>query len=214
VLAVKTLTRPPQTPVRPRAVAEAPRRWPRWLAVIAAIVLLLLLVVGVVWVLNIEPLATGPERYGIRGRSRAVTTRDVDALGTTGRVQTLQMRPGMTFRYGFSITNTGRVPITIVNAGSTGQQDVSTTLVEANLSLERAPGLKQFGPFAPFGLGPGETAGLMMQVRVSPHACSGKGSSTTWYEEPVTYRVFGITRHAEVPTGTEIRLVGTDATSC
>ena len=26
---VKTLARPPQTPVRPRAVAEAPRRWPR-----------------------------------------------------------------------------------------------------------------------------------------------------------------------------------------
>jgi hypothetical protein len=214
VLAVKTLTRPPQTPVRPRAVAEAPRRWPRWLAVIAALALLLLLGLGVLWVLHIEPLATGPERYGIRGRSLGVTTRDVDALGTTGRVQTLPMRPGMAFRYGFSITNTGRVPITIVTAGSPGQQDVSTTLVAANLSLERAPGLKQFGSFAPFTLGPGQTAGLMMQVRVATHACSGNGSATTWFEEPVTYRVFGITRHAEVPTGTEIRLVGTDATIC
>lgn len=211
---MKTLTRPPQTPVRPRAVAEAPRRWPRWLAVIVAIVVLILLGVGAVWVLHIEPLATGPERYGIRGRSLDVTTRNVDALGASGSVQIAQMRPNLTFRYGFSVTNTGRLPITIVDAGSPGQQDISTKLVEANLSLERVTGLKGFGPFAPFRLGPGETAGLMMQVRVAAQACSGPGSSTTWYQEPVTYRVLGVTRHATVDTGTEIRLEGTDATAC
>ena len=211
---MKTLTRPPQTPVRPRAVAEAPRRWPRWLAAIVVVLTLIALGVGTVWVLNIEPLATGPERYGIRGRSLDVTTHGVDALGTSGSIETVQIRPHLTFRYGFSITNTGRVPITIVGAGSSGQQGISTKLVEANLSLDRAPGPKQFGPFAPFRLGPGASAGLMMQVRVSGHACYGPGSSATWYQEPVTYRVLGVTRHATVDTGTEIRLEGTDAAAC
>ena len=95
---MKTLTRPPQTPVRPRAVAKAPRRWPRWLAVIAGIVVLILLGVGAIWVLHVEPLATGPERYGIRGRSLDVTTRNVDALGASGSIQIVQMRPNMTFQ--------------------------------------------------------------------------------------------------------------------
>ena len=211
---MKTLTRPPQTPVRPRAVAEAPRRWPRWLAVIAAIVVLTLLGAGAVWVLHIEPLATGSERYGIQGRSLDVTTRNVDALGASGSVQIVQMRPNMSFRYGFSITNTGRLPISIVDAGSPGQQAISTKLVEANLSLERASGPDGFGPFAPFRLGPGETAGLMMRVRVSAQPCYGPGSFTTWYQEPVTFRVVGVTRHATVDTGTEIRLEGTDASAC
>ena len=181
---------------------------------IAAIAVLILVGVGAMWVLHIEPLATGPERYGIRGRALDVTTRNVDALGASGSVQIVQMRPKMEFRYGFSVTNTGRLPITIVDAGSPGQQAISTTLVEVNFSLERASGTKGFGPFAPFRLEPGETAGLMMRVRVSGQPCYGPGSFTTWYQEPVTYRVFGVTRHATVNTGTEIRLEGTDASAC
>jgi len=215
VLPVKTLTRPPQTPVRPRAVADAPRRWPRRLA--AIVVMLIVVVVCVVgaWLANIEPVATGPVTFSITGRGLHVERRDVDALGVKGIVQSLPMIRGMRFRYRFSITNTGRLPITIVAVGFPQPQDISTHVVRAEPALlngsEPASGS---GPFAPFRLSPGGVAALTMQVDVARDACSMQGSFASWYQEPVTYRVLGITRHTTVDTGTEIRLEGTDATTC
>jgi len=211
---VNVLTRPPQTPVRPRAVAEAPRRWPRRLAVIAGLVVVVVVIVTTVWIVNIEPLVTGPVGYPVTGNGLHVQIRQIDALGVQGTVQTVPMHPNMTFRYRFSIENTGRLPITIVDAGSRQPQDISTKVVAANLSMSSSPGSEAFGPFAPFRLAPGDVAGLTMQVHVAATACSAKGTATVWYQEPITYRVLGITRHAEVPTGTEIRLEGTDATAC
>jgi hypothetical protein len=211
---VKTLTRPPQTPVRPRAVAEAPRRWPRRLVAVAVVVVSIAIGVAAIWVANIEPLATGPNAYPVIGRGIRPTIRQIDALGVRGTVQTVAMTPNMVFRYRFSLENTGRLPITIVDAGSRQPQDISTKVISANLSMATSPSSEGFGPFAPFRLAPGQVAGLTMQVRVAPNVCDAKGTATVWYQEPVTYRVLGVTRHADVPTGTEIRLEGTDATAC
>lgn len=170
--------------------------------------------IATVWIANIEPLAAGPERYPVTGHGLHVTRRQIDALGVTGTVQTVPMRPDMTFRYRFSIENTGALPITVLDGGSHEPQGISTTLVSANPALESAFGRGTFGPFAPFRLAPGQAAALTMQVHVPADACYANGSSAVWYEEPLTYRVLGVTRHADVPTGTEIRLQGTDATSC
>jgi hypothetical protein len=215
VLDVKTLTRPPQTPVRPRAVAEAPRRWHRRLAAIGVLVVLVAAAVASIWIVNLEPVSTGPVGFAIAGHGLHVTHRDVDALGVQGSIQTVPMQRDMTFRYRFSITNTGPVPITIVDVGSQDPQQISTKLVAAKPALLAAPGPAEgFGPFAPFRLGPGEVAGLTMQVHVAPDVCYMQGSFAAWYEEPMTFRVLGITRHTVVNTGTEIRLEGTDATAC
>ena len=212
---MKTLTRPPQTPVRPRSVAEAPRRWPRRLAAIAVVVVLIAGGIAAVWLSNMEPLARGPVTYPIGERGLHVDRHDVDALGVTGTVQSLPMVRGMVFRYRFSLTNTGRLPITIVDAGFPQPQGISTKVVAANPSLpENTGSASRFGPFAPFRLSPGSVAGLTMEVTVPRDACSSPGSFTSWYQEPVTYRVLGVTRHATVETGTEIRLEGTDATAC
>jgi hypothetical protein len=43
-------------------------------------------------------------------------------------------------------------------------------------------------------------------------ACVEGPGSTAWFQEPVTYTIFGITRHSLVETGTEIRLVAADRT--
>jgi hypothetical protein len=172
-------------------------------------------VVGI-WIANLEPVSRGPVGYAMAGgHGLHVTHRDVDALGVRGSVQTVQMRRDMTFRYRFSITNTGPVPITIVDAGSQDPQQISTRLVAAKPVLMAPPGPDRgFGPFAPFRLAPGQVAGLTMQVHVAPDVCYIRGSSATWYQEPMSFRVLGITRHTVVNTGTEIRLEGTDATTC
>jgi hypothetical protein len=214
VLDVKTLTRPPQTPVRPRAVAEAPRRWPRRIAAIGMLLVLVVAAIVGVWIANLEPVSTGTAGYAIAGHGLHVTHRDVDALGVQGSVQTVRMQRNMTFRYRFSITNTGPVPITVVDVGSEDPQQISTRVVAAKPSLVTSPRPAGFGPFAPFRLAPGQVAGLTMQVHVAPDVCYMQGSFAAWYEEPMTFRVFGITRHTVVNTGTEIRLEGTDATTC
>ena len=240
---MKTLTRPPQTPVRPRAVAEAPRRWPRRLATIAAVAVLIALATTAAWLANIDPLATGETTYPIAGRGLDVTRRTIDAFGATGTVQSMQMRRNMTFRYRFSITNTGPLPITILDVGSQAPRGISSTVVAVStassrssadsgvgsvlsrISMPGSPPLRRLdrrgvlGLGSPvggvaFSVGAGQTAGLTMQVHVAQDVCYPAGSDAAWYTEPVTYRVLGITRHAEVPMGTEIRLEGTDATAC
>ena len=98
---MKTLTRPPQTPVRPRAVAEAPHRWPKRL-VAAVIAVALFAATGlVVWANRVDPLISGSVRYRIADRAAAVTVRSVEALGVSGTIQTVQTHPGQTFTYRF-----------------------------------------------------------------------------------------------------------------
>ena len=69
-----------------------------------------------------------------------------------------------------------------------------------------------FVPFTASRLDPEQDAIIEMEARVGANACvEGRGSSS-WFQEPITYTIFGITRHSSVETGTEIRLVGTHRT--
>ena len=73
-----------------------------------------------------------------------------------------------------------------------------------------------FEPFQTFDLPPGHEAGIDMEVRLARDLClssSGGGqTSLSWWFEPIEFQVYGLTRHTNVETGTEIRLVGTRAT--
>ena len=208
---MKTLTRPPQTPVRPRAVAEAPRRWPKRL-VAAVIAVALVAATGlVVWANHVEPLTGGSVRYVIADRAADVTVRSVEALGVSGTVQTVQTHPGQTFTYRFSIRNDGRVPVQIVDVGGeTGHGSIVTRRpirMEPDLTSDLDPNTG-FEPFAPFTLGSGQEAGIEMLVTVGNGTCFHEPGQPYlgWYLESVTYKVLGITRHGWLDTGSEIRV--------
>jgi hypothetical protein len=213
---VETLTRPPQTPVQPRSIADRPRHWPK--RVLAAVLVLLAVagVAAVTWVSNVEPLARGNVVYPITDRSLQVTQRSVDALGVSGTVQTMQMRRGMTFTYRFSVTNDARVPVTILDVGFHGDDDViSVRPVAAKPALWLSPGPSAgYGPFEPFQVAAGDEAGIEVRVHVDPEACYTRGSSAVIWELPVAYRILGLTRHSWLDTGTELRLEGTRETTC
>lgn len=213
---METLTRPPQTPVRPRSVADRPRRWPR--RILIALLALAIIAAGViaVWVTNVEPFATGSEGYGVNDPQLHATIRHIDAMGVTGTVQTVRMHPEMTFRYRFSIRNDGPLPVTILDAGRGTDGDmVQSHLVAARPDLSPPPGPSDgFEKFAPFAIPAGGQAALAMEVRVSDHPCYAPRTVTSWYTEPVTFSIYGITRHTDVPTGTEIRLEGNRSTKC
>jgi len=208
---VKTLTRPPQTPVRPRAVAEAPRRWPKRL-VAAVIAVALVAATGlVVWANHVEPLTGGSVRYVIADRAADVTVRSVEALGVSGTIQTVQTHPGQTFTYRFSIRNDGRVPVQIVDVGGeTGHGSIVTRRpirMEPDLTSDLDPNTG-FEPFAPFTLGSGQEAGIEMLVTVGNGTCFHEPGQPYlgWYLESVTYKVLGITRQGWLDTGSEIRV--------
>ena len=208
---MKTLTRPPQTPVRPRAVAEAPRRWLKRL-VVAVIAVALVAATGlVVWANHVEPLTGGSVRFVIADRAADVTVRSVEALGVSGTIQTVQTHPGQTFTYRFSIHNDGRVPVQIVDVGGeTGHGSIVTRRpirMEPDLTSDPDPNTG-FEPFAPFTLGSGQEAGIEMLVTVGKGTCFHEPGQPYlgWYLESVTYKVLGITRHGWLDTGSEIRV--------
>ena len=208
---MKTLTRPPQTPVRPRAVAEAPRRWPKRL-VVAVIAVALVAATGlVVWANHVEPLTGGSVRFVIADRAADVTVRSVEALGVSGTIQTVQTHPGQTFTYRFSIRNDGRVPVQIVDVGGeTGHGSIVTRRpirMEPDLTSDLDPNTG-FEPFAPFTLGSGQEAGIEMLVTIGNGTCFHEPGQPYlgWYLESVTYKVLGITRHGWLDTGSEIRV--------
>jgi hypothetical protein len=213
---VETLTRPPQTPVQPRAIADRPRHWPKRVLAAALATSVAAGAAAVTWISNVEPIGRGTVVYAITDRSLHVTQRSVDALGVTGTVQTMQMRRDMTFTYRFSLKNAAPVPITIVDVGSHGDdEDISIRPVAAKPALwstsDTADG---YGPFEPFQVAAGDEAGLEVRVHVSAAACAQRGSAAVIWQLPVTYRILGLTRHSRIDTGTELRLVGTGDTAC
>jgi len=211
---VKTLTRPPQTPVRPRAVAEAPRRWPKRVAAVVVAVVLLCAVAVVVWANRVDPLASGSVRFRIADPALHVTVRSIEALGVSGTIQTVQTRPGQTFTYRFSIRNEGRVPVQIVDVGDdTAHGSIVTrraVRMEPDLYADPNPSAG-FEPFAPFTLSAGQEAGIEMLVTVGKSACFHDPGQPYigWYLESVDYKVLGITRHGWLDTGSEIRVTST-----
>jgi len=197
--------------VRPRAVAEAPRRWPKRL-VVAVIAVALVAATGlVVWANHVEPLTGGSVRFVIADRAADVTVRSVEALGVSGTIQTVQTHPGQTFTYRFSIHNDGRVPVQIVDVGGeTSHGSIVTrraVRMEPDLTSDPDPNTG-FEPFAPFTLGSGQEAGIEMLVTIGNGTCFHEPGQPYlgWYLESVTYKVLGITRHGWLDTGSEIRV--------
>ena len=172
-------TRPPQTPVMPRSIADAPRRWPRRLAAVAILLAVTLIGLALVWVVNVEPLSRGSEGFAVNDPALRVHVRDVSAMGVTGSVQTIEARPGMRFQYRFSVRNDGPIPVTITDVGTDGTAGISRRVVAAKPDLSLGGSLSRgYAPFEPFTLAPGAEAGVEMRVEVPTDICiDGHGGS-------------------------------------
>jgi hypothetical protein len=212
---VETLTRPPQTPVQPRSIADRPRHWPKRLLAIVIVIALLAVAGAITWLLNVEPFGRGAVGYAIDEPALHVTRRNVDALGANGSIQVLLMRRGMHFTYRFSFRNDAPVPVTIVGLPGVGDGDIQIRLVAAKPDLEAGQGpMEGFGPFSPFSIPSGTEAGLEVRVHVATDACYAPHTFASIWQLPVTYRIAGVTRHGSIDTGTEIRLEGNHDTAC
>jgi hypothetical protein len=212
---VDTIVRPPEAPPEDPVSSGMSRRGPRRAIVVAVILLVGVLTAAGAWLANAEPLGTGSFGFGVADSLHA-TYRDIDAPGVSGRVIRIPAAPGLVFRYRFTVTNAGSLPVTITDAGSRAQPSAvsrSVVAMKPNMSVGGAVA-EGFVPFHPFQLGPGQQSGLEMEVRLADDYCFAPGTSLSWYQEPISFRLLGIDRRADVGTGTEIELTGNASTSC
>jgi hypothetical protein len=210
---VDTIVRPPEAPPDgPTASTAKRRRWPRRVAGIVIAFLLLAVLSGAVWVSNVEPLGRGSFGSAIRDPRVKASVHQVDAFGVSGLISTVRVEKGTIFGYQVSIRNDGPVPVTIKYIGMRGGA-ITTRVVAVNLHpYENGGPSRGFMPFAAFRLDPEQEAVIEMEAQVAANSCMEGPGYTSWFQEPITYSIFGITRHSFVETGTEIRLVGAHRT--
>lgn len=112
--------------------------------------------------------------------------------------------------YWFTLTNTGRLPVTVTGVGDDGCADCVDPL---EYRATRILGLRAFGgsgadsrPFSPFTLGRGEATTILVQTVVGHCDSWANDSSATYVSVRVGYSVLGIDRHAwvDLPMSIEI----------
>lgn len=205
---METLTRPPQTPVRPRSIAEAPRRWPLWLAIATGVVLVTLTVGGYAYVRSYQPLVTGTGVYDVWPRKSVVASFDAFGGHDLGFTQSyVRWAKGKTVHMQFPLWNDGRLPVTI--EGPTGSQTdhradidvriVGTGPVEGAHAGERTP-------FAPFVLGPG--SGVQVFVDVTMMRPVDKASGAIVRTIDLDYRAARMSHHVTVFMNQSLYLCG------
>jgi hypothetical protein len=171
-------TRPPQTPVMPRAVANAPRRWPKRLVAAGIALIIVALFASALWLRAYQPLTTGSGSFSVQ--PNRLVTRSFGANGWLDGSFTqyeLRMVPDTRYRIGFPVWNQGRLPVTVLGLASGGDplDEVVTTLAGTTTMDAHRQG-RMTTPFVPFTLQPGEGIDLFVDIHVKS---SGFGPNTS-----------------------------------
>jgi hypothetical protein len=202
-------TRPPQTPVMPRSVAGAPRRWPKRLLALVIALTITVLVVAALWLRKYQPLTTGSGSFSVQP-SRLVTG-SFDANGWHDGSFTqyeLRMVRDTTYRVGFPVWNEGRLPVTILglSSGSAGDPgDAVTTALAGTTSMDGGQQGRATTPFGPFTLQPGEGVELFVDIHVKS-AAFDTGTAVGLNTVVLDYRVAWMHSQATVFFGMSINI--------
>lgn len=123
---------------------------------------------------------------------------------------------GLSFDYRFTLSNSGPVPITVTQVGSTLAEQAGTgttaVAVSINLNIYGTPHGGTWESVRPIVLRPRQEMAVRMRVTVT--SCLQRGATAGgWSMVPVSFSVYGIHRDVFAPTNVQITLVGTQA-SC
>jgi hypothetical protein len=166
---VETLTRPPQTPVRPRSIAEAPRRWPTRLAIAAIALLVVAAGGGVAYLRSYQPLVIASGGSAVWPHRMVVASFDA-VSGDGGFTQSyVRWAKGDTVHLRFPLWNEGRLPVTI--EGPSGSQtdhrsDIRVEIVGTG-PLDGPHAGELTTRFAPFELSPNSGVQLFVDVTMT-----------------------------------------------
>lgn len=193
---MKTISQAPSRRTLGAGLTEAKRRrrWPRAVLWIAAFALLADAVGFMAYVSRYQPLDAGPES-GVDPRQ---VVRELEAT-TPGGQHFSQFRiddaHGSRFWYGFSITNGGRLPVTITSVGAEPQPGETSPLPQTGVRLGPDTGGGRFAtlettPFEPFTLD-AQTGRRSIVIDARITGCRPEGEAAYYGAVDVTYKVLG-----------------------
>jgi hypothetical protein len=198
--------------------AKPRRRWPRVLLWIVMIALVVYLAAFAAFVSRYQPLTADTLGAAI---DRRQVIRSVDATTPGGSAFT-QYRVGAVqgrrFYYGFTLSNNGRLPVTISDIGTdprpgdilplaqTGVR-VGPSTASGRVSVEETAAFGSPG-HEPFTLGAGgDSRFVVIDTRISN--CQRDGATYTYGTVDITYRVVGLVRkHATLALPYTIQIPG------
>jgi hypothetical protein len=202
---VETLTRPPQTPVRPRSIAEAPRRWPARVAIATVLILLALIFGGYTYLRSYQPLTIGTGGYSVWPRGVVVASLDAYGGDEDFRQSYVHWAKGETVHMQFPLWNEGRLPVTI--EGPTGSQtDRRAPLMVKIVGTGPIAQGELTAPFAPFVLQPGQ--GVQVFVDVTMMRTVDRASGAIVNTIDLDYRAMRMTHHLTLFIGQSLYLCG------
>ena len=121
--------------------------------------------------------------------------------------------------YAYSLTNRGSRAVTILQPPAIGAAPHELSMVRLD-SIWMSPKLDaccdpfHVVPFRPFELPPGHARVVAVRLRFTNCRGWDSHSSETWGRQPITFRVFGVTRHAQVDLGVTIQVESPPDAAC
>lgn len=193
---MKTISQAPSRRTLGAGLTEAKRRrrWPRAVLWIAAIALVADAVGFMAYVSRYQPLGAGPQS-GVDSRQ---VVRELEVRSPEGRAFS-QFRiddvHGSRFWYGFTLTNGGRLPVTITSVGAQPRPGETTPLPQTGVRLGPEAGSGRFEdlqatPFQPFTL-EAQTGHRAIVIDARIAGCRREGEATYYGGVDVTYKVLG-----------------------
>jgi hypothetical protein len=191
-------TRPPQTPVAPRAIVDRPRRWPKRVLVALVAAVLVVVLGAFVWLDRYQPLATGSGSYSVWPKAATVASFDASGWDEGTFTQTYaRWKVGRTFHMQFPLWNDGPVPVAI--DGVTGDQVDRTGPISVRIvgvgPIQGPQAGHMVQALSPFTLGPNEGIQLFVDVTMQKPVDPATGAivntiqlsySTWWMHHTIT----------------------------
>lgn len=184
------------------------RRWP-W---VAFAVILILLGAAASFVVNYDPLCSGPCTGvgGVHGGTVTSLGSFTSPQGDSFTAARVSHAPGEEFSYWFTLSTQGPVGVTIASIG--GEDPTFSTYAIDRVQMKPLVGDARTSAFHPFFLAPKQYVDILVTARM--RGCMEEGNATGIGSIPVGYRVFGISRSTIVYLPESIELTGKAGVVC
>jgi len=190
-----------------------PRRWPRRVVVALLVLIGAVLAFGGWFLANYDPICH-EQCTGVSGVHGSGATDLGDFSSPKGEGFTayrVDLVPGKQFSFWFTLSNDGPVPVTITHVGALPQpfDFYRVSRVQLQYFEGTAPPIVAFRPFR---LSNNDFVNVLVTMQMR-RCVQGEGA-VSFGDIPVTFKLFGVTRHTTVYLPTTISLTAPKGTVC
>jgi hypothetical protein len=199
-----TLVRPPVDEPTGTAEPRRRRRWPWVVGIAMTVTLLSLAIAATVWLNSYQPMRTGNGGLYV-DPAHSVKVGDFSPpTGDTFAQYDVTYADQATFRFGFTISNSGRIPITIESVRPPWCASCVFPMEYVGTEVGPVVGPTKYlprdaTPFAPFSLGPAEDRFVVITARFDHCQDLGPNSIAGFNHVVVRYRTGWTEQTTDLP---------------